>query len=117
MAEAPSFHSGIYQHTHSDVGEVPGGVGFCPGGAEEGWWRPGGPSGGPFSRPALHCILRKDVGRGGEVNLVDPETLASPGQRGSCQVLPGSLVLGHLLSSGSGQNRDGEGKVTAHRWV
>lgn len=51
------------------------------------------------------------------MNLVDPETLASPGQRGSCQVLPGSLVLGHLLSSGSGQNRDGEGKVTAHRWV
>lgn len=106
--EVPKFHGSIYQYTCSDVREVLGGVGFCSGAVEEGWWRTGGLSGSPFSLPAIQCILHKDVDRGGEVNLADPETLASPGQLGSCLVLPGSLILGHLLGSGGGTGMERE---------
>lgn len=62
--------------------------------------RPGGLRRGPVSFPAMQGMLHKTMDREGAVSLADLDTLASPRQLGSCQVLPGSLVLGHFLGSG-----------------
>lgn len=77
--------------------------------------RPGGLRRGPFSLPAMQGILHKAMDRGGAVSLADLDTLASPRQLGSCQVLPGSLVLGHFLGSGAEQGWRGKGDLPA-RW-
>lgn len=79
-----------------------GGVDFCPGAVEEGWWRPGSLNGGPFSLPAVQDILQKARDRGGAVSLADLETLSA-----AARLTGARPPLGQWW-----QNRGGEGKVT-----